>query len=165
MRCRAIIVGEAAHMLQPVFEVPWKSELVTCNSTNKVFHLPPPTTCIIDVRPFLLPMSLDLTAHAALLRLCDPRHRAHLGQRVRCVCVCLSSALATFMHYDGPEARYGFGDLAMRLDAAGALKGMTEPKIADSVFRQVGGGVIKLSGVPGMYDYEFFPQEVRRRSP
>jgi hypothetical protein len=77
----------------------------------------------------------------------------------------MSSALATFMHYDGPEARYGFGDLAIRLDAAGAPKGKTELEIADSVFRQVGGGLIKLSGVLVMYNYEFFLQEVRRRSP
>jgi hypothetical protein len=73
------------------------------------------------------------------------------------VYVWVSSALATFVRYGGPEAHYSFGDLAIRLDAAGAPKSRTEPEFADTVFRQVGGVAIKLSGVPGMYDYEFFP--------
>jgi hypothetical protein len=75
----------------------------------------------------------------------------------------VSSTLATFLRYSGPEELGGFGDLAAKLDAAAAAQGKTVPEVADSVFRQVGGGVIKLPGVPEMYDYEFFPQEVRRR--
>jgi hypothetical protein len=76
----------------------------------------------------------------------------------------VSSTLATFLRYSGPEELGGFGDLAAKLDAAAAAQGKTVPEVADSIFRQVGGGIIKLPGIPEMYDYEFFPQEVRRRS-
>jgi hypothetical protein len=77
IKSSVIDVGVPATMFQPlpfapVFEALWKGEPVTCKSTNKVFNLPRPTACLIDVRPCLLLFSSNLTVRAALLRIRDP---------------------------------------------------------------------------------------------
>jgi hypothetical protein len=80
----------------------------------------------------------------------------------------VSSSLATFLRFSGPEALGGFGDLAAKIDAAAAAEtaqGKTLAQIADGVWKQTSGSVVKLPGIPDMYDYEFFPQEVRAPSP
>jgi hypothetical protein len=53
--------------------------------------------------------------------------------------VWVSSTLATFLYHGGPEARGGFGDLAIKLDAAAAAAARTKtvPEVADGVFYQV----------------------------
>jgi hypothetical protein len=76
----------------------------------------------------------------------------------------VSSTLATFIHHGGPAELGGFGDLAIKLDAAAVGQSKTMSEVTDSIYRQVGGGVIKLPVVPEMFDFDFFPQKVRRHA-
>jgi hypothetical protein len=73
----------------------------------------------------------------------------------------VSSSLATFIRFSGPEDLGGFGDLAAKITAAVETQpDKTLAQVADSVWKQTSGNVIKLPGMPDLYDYEFFPQEV-----
>jgi hypothetical protein len=64
------------------------------------------------------------------------------------------------LYIAGPEELGGYGDLAAKLDAAVKATGKTVAEIGDTVYGKAEGKVVKIPGVPDMYDYEYFPQEV-----
>jgi hypothetical protein len=77
----------------------------------------------------------------------------------------------------GPESMGGLGDFGGRIDAEAQRTGEDPLVIGDKarvyyvfgydgsdalqIFRHTDGSVINISGLPPMYDYEFFPQKVQ----
>jgi hypothetical protein len=70
--------------------------------------------------------------------------------------------MSSVLYLVGPEEMGGHGDLGAKLEAAVKATGKPLPEIADSVYERLEGKVAKVPGVPDLYDYEYFPQEVRR---
>jgi len=79
----------------------------------------------------------------------------------------------------GPQSYGGLGDISVRAEEEASRLGVSPKEIVDKVsasftvlemsltsvlhvklYRQSSGKIIKLPGVPEMYDYEFFPQPV-----
>jgi hypothetical protein len=64
------------------------------------------------------------------------------------------------LHISGPEELGGYGDMAGKLAAAVKATGKTIVEVADSVFLTAAGDITRVPGIPELYDYEYFPQEV-----
>lgn len=80
----------------------------------------------------------------------------------------------------GPEHYGGRGDLGAKIEAEAVRRGITPLEVGDSVslscrvmswtrvlriqsklYAHTDGSIIKVAGVPDMYDWEYFPQLVR----
>ncbi|KAF9557508.1 UDP-Glycosyltransferase/glycogen phosphorylase [Agrocybe pediades] len=72
----------------------------------------------------------------------------------------LTGKAASLIRLFGPESLGGFGDLGARVEAEATRLGVTPAEIGDKLYQETTGKVIRLPGVPEMYDYEFFPQEL-----
>ncbi|KDR73134.1 hypothetical protein GALMADRAFT_721937 [Galerina marginata CBS 339.88] len=66
-----------------------------------------------------------------------------------------SSLLRSF----GPESSGGIGDIGVKIDAEATRLGVTPEEIGEKVYNHTDGTLVKTSGLPAMYDYEFFPQK------
>ncbi|KAJ7904930.1 hypothetical protein B0H13DRAFT_1881517 [Mycena leptocephala] len=57
-----------------------------------------------------------------------------------------------------PESMGGCGDLGARIDAEALRVGKTAKEVADQIYTRTDGIVVRIPGLPPMYDYEHFPQ-------
>jgi hypothetical protein len=62
----------------------------------------------------------------------------------------------------GPEVYGGYGNMDEKAAAAAREQGKTELEVADSLYNRAEGKVIRIAGLPDVYDYEYHPQAVRR---
>ncbi|KAF9557510.1 UDP-Glycosyltransferase/glycogen phosphorylase [Agrocybe pediades] len=72
----------------------------------------------------------------------------------------LTGKAASLIRLFGPESLGGFGDMTAKVEAEAARLGVTPKEIGDKFYNETTGKVIKLAGIPEMYDYEFFPQDL-----
>ena len=105
--------------------------------------------------------------------------RAVSGRSVPII-ACLAVGAGAFIRVFGPESMGGRGDFNAKMDAEVALTGLSEAEIgrkvnisyytsrwpkrfSDSkILRHTEGKLIRIPGLPVMYDHEFFPQKVQR---
>jgi hypothetical protein len=73
--------------------------------------------------------------------------------------------MSSVLHMIGPEEMGGLGDWGAKLEAAAKATGKTTVELAESFYEWMEGKVVKTPGVPDLYDYEYFPQEVRHCRP
>ncbi|PPQ70942.1 hypothetical protein CVT25_013291 [Psilocybe cyanescens] len=69
-----------------------------------------------------------------------------------------SGHVATIIRLFGPETLGGLDNLAAKIEAEATRRGVTAEEIGDSVLTHTEGKIIKIPGIPEMYDWEFFPQ-------
>lgn len=91
----------------------------------------------------------------------------------------LTGHASAMIRAHGPEYLGGHGNLGAKIDAEAARTGVTPQEIGDTVgfkistydelgltsatkiYNYTNGTLIKIPGVPDMYDWEYFPQLVR----
>ncbi|KAH9476214.1 Anthocyanidin 3-O-glucosyltransferase [Psilocybe cubensis] len=83
--------------------------------------------------------------------------RAITGQKVPIIASVPLHA-SCVIHLYGPERLGGNGDLSGKIEAEATRRGVTPREIGDSIFYHTEGKVIKVPGLPDMYDWEHFPQ-------
>lgn len=71
--------------------------------------------------------------------------------------------MSACLHLFGPETLGGYGDLDGKIIAAAKTQGKPEAEVADGLYERKEGAITATPGVPAVYDYEFHPQEVRKR--
>ncbi|KAF4614972.1 hypothetical protein D9613_002487 [Agrocybe pediades] len=115
------------------------SESVTCATTGTVFE---PVEA-----PSLLVMDLQIS-------------RSISGNTVPVFALGTGNA-ASMIRMFGPESSGGLGDLETRIQFEAARLGVSPAEIGDKVVRSTSGKIVKLPGIPEMYDYEWAPQKVK----
>ncbi|KAG6915692.1 hypothetical protein DXG01_010420 [Tephrocybe rancida] len=66
----------------------------------------------------------------------------------------------TLLRCWGPESMGGFGDLSAIIQAEVERTGRPLFEVGNEVYKPTGGAVVRIPGVPAMYDYEFRPQKL-----
>ncbi|PPQ92738.1 hypothetical protein CVT25_015359 [Psilocybe cyanescens] len=115
---------------------------ITCVASGTVFDaVPAPRAVIID------PLALAQIAST----------RAISGSSVP-IFSWLTGHAATIIRIFGPEHYGGLDDITAKIEAEAARRGVTTKEIGDSILTHTEGKIIKIPGVPDMYDWEFMPQ-------
>ncbi|KAF9557518.1 UDP-Glycosyltransferase/glycogen phosphorylase [Agrocybe pediades] len=82
-----------------------------------------------------------------------------VGDKVPII-ISIAGHAASMIGIFGPEALGGPGDLTSKSEAEAACLGITYEEFGDRLYRETKGAVVKLPGVPEMFDYEMFPQQL-----
>ncbi|KAJ4497418.1 hypothetical protein C8R41DRAFT_217270 [Lentinula lateritia] len=129
----------------PAFEALYSSKPLICKTTNLIIHgLPPPTVALID--PFA-GYAVDAI-------------QAIAGSKCSIFSWMTAPAGATLRLF-GPEKYGGVGDLSPKAEAEIALSGKRYAEVAKEIYDGFSSGaIIRIPGIPAMYDYEWTPQEV-----
>ncbi|KIM47390.1 glycosyltransferase family 1 protein [Hebeloma cylindrosporum] len=126
------------------YETLYHGRPFTCATTGEVFDaVPPPVAVIMDV--FALPQ-FQAT-------------RALSGKSVPIIAL-LPGPSSSFIRAFGPESLGGMGDFEKRVDAEAERLGVSPDEIRDKVFKHTEGKILKIGGLPEMYDYELYPQQL-----
>ncbi|KAJ7617138.1 UDP-Glycosyltransferase/glycogen phosphorylase [Roridomyces roridus] len=127
----------------PACETLIRGEAIKCAVTGTVFAaIPPPSVVILDL--FGLPQLLSTRALSGTTIPIFMLVPVHSG-----------SILKLF----GPESLGGFGDVGARVDEEAARTGRDPVELGEEVLAKAEGRVIRIPGIPAMYDYENFPQK------
>ncbi|KAF9551249.1 UDP-Glycosyltransferase/glycogen phosphorylase [Agrocybe pediades] len=120
------------------------SESVTCATTGTVFEpVEAPSLLVMD--SFAFPQ-LQIS-------------RSISGNTVPVFAWGTGKAASTIRMF-GPESSGGLGDLETRIQFEAARLGVSPAEIGDKVVRSTSGKIVKLPGIPEMYDYEWAPQKL-----
>ncbi|KIM38975.1 glycosyltransferase family 1 protein [Hebeloma cylindrosporum] len=131
------------------YETLYRGRPFTCATTGETFDaVPPPVAIVIDL--FALPQ-LQVT-------------RAISGTAVPIIAMLILPA-SSFIRTIGPSSMGGIGDFGKGMDDEAARLGISPDELAQKLFRQTDGRIIKLAGLPDMHDYELFPQELAVDTP
>ncbi|KDR78382.1 hypothetical protein GALMADRAFT_138474 [Galerina marginata CBS 339.88] len=65
------------------------------------------------------------------------------------------------LRFFAPESMGGIGDFGAKVDAEAARTGASPEEIGNKLFNLTEGAIVKIPGLPDMYDYEYFPQKSR----
>ncbi|KAH9476166.1 UDP-glucosyltransferase 45 [Psilocybe cubensis] len=125
-----------------VYQQLLNSQSITCSITGDVFDSILPPDMVI----------LDFFAHPQLLAT-----REATGTKIP-IAVFVCAHAATILRTLGPEHYGGRGDLNAKIEAEAARRGITPLEVGDSVYSHTDGTIIKIAGIPDMYDWEYFPQ-------
>jgi hypothetical protein len=116
----------------------------TCSATGTMFDaVPAPCAVILDF--FALPQLMAT--------------RAVSGHSVPIIS-CVAAGAGAIIRLFGPESLGGVGDIGAKIDAEVARTGLSEDEIGPKIITHTEGKLIRIPGLPAMYDYEFFPQKV-----
>ncbi|KAF5313262.1 hypothetical protein D9619_003742 [Psilocybe cf. subviscida] len=138
------ILGKCTQAYPAVYERLINGEAITCAVKGIVFDpLPPPVAIIMDF--WSLP---ELKAT-----------RSMTGNTVPVIAIVASGAGPVIQLF-GPESMGGFGDIGARIDAEVASSGRDPIEIGEEIFFAVNGSVVRIPGLPEMFDYESFPQKI-----
>ncbi|KAJ7935541.1 UDP-Glycosyltransferase/glycogen phosphorylase [Mycena leptocephala] len=77
----------------------------------------------------------------------------------------VTGGASTIIRLFGPESLGGLGNFGERIDAEARRTGKDPVEIGDKIFKHTDGTVVNISGLPPMYDYEFFPQKLPFEAP
>ncbi|KAI0675038.1 UDP-Glycosyltransferase/glycogen phosphorylase [Trametes maxima] len=147
---RVVSLGEAhfnrAHELDTVFEDTWKKliseeELVCAKTNARHSKLPKPRAIIIDffsVKPF-----------ETIKRLSEDDVKVYVW------CPGLTAAL---YHWFGPEKLGGKGNVRIKAEEESRQTGVSATDIILRELAKPKGEVVRVPGMPPMYDYEYYPQ-------
>ncbi|KAH7878440.1 UDP-Glycosyltransferase/glycogen phosphorylase [Lentinula edodes] len=129
----------------PAFEALYSSKPLICKTTNLIIHgLPPPTVALID--PFA-GYAVDAI-------------QAIAGSKCSIFSWMTAPAGATLRLF-GPEKYGGVGDLSPKAEAEMDLSGKRYAEVAKEIYDGFSSGeIVRIPGIPAMYDYEWTPQEV-----
>ncbi|GLB39041.1 putative UDP-glucoronosyl and UDP-glucosyl transferase [Lyophyllum shimeji] len=117
---------------------------ITCSTTGVSFEAAPaPVAVIFDF--FLLPQ-LQMT-------------RAVTGRSVPII-TWFSGGCTTFLRDWGSESVGGRGDFSAKVDEEVARTGKSPLEVGEELYYHLDGSVIRVPGLPAMYDHEFFPQKL-----
>ncbi|KIK52853.1 glycosyltransferase family 1 protein [Collybiopsis luxurians FD-317 M1] len=130
------------------FEALYSLKPVTCSSTGTVVQgLAPPTVAIID--PFA-GYAIDAI-------------RSIAGSSCS-VFSWMTAPAGPVLRLCGPEEYGGGGDMSVKVEAEVARTGRDTTEVAKELFDNlITGQVIHIPGVPPVYDYEWYPQEVENQ--
>ncbi|KAF8206894.1 hypothetical protein K438DRAFT_450137 [Mycena galopus ATCC 62051] len=124
------------------YETLLQGKAIRCASTGTTFPAAsPPSAVILDV--FALPQLKVIRSLSGT-------------QTPIFAFVCTHSAV--LIRIFGPESMGGRGDFGARLDAEALRLGKTTDEIGEQMLKHIDGTVVRISGIPDMYDYEYYPQ-------
>ncbi|KIM38978.1 glycosyltransferase family 1 protein [Hebeloma cylindrosporum] len=125
------------------YETLYRGRPFTCATTGEVFDaVPPPVAVVIDL--CALPQ-LQAT-------------RAISGTSVPIIAI-LPGPSSSFIRCFAPPTLGGIG-LGKTLDDEAARLGVSPDELGNKLYKHTEGKIIKIAGLPDMYDYEFFPQKL-----
>ncbi|KAF8911626.1 hypothetical protein CPB84DRAFT_1842107 [Gymnopilus junonius] len=121
-----------------------QAKTISCAVEGTIFDaIPPPVVVILD---FIALPQLQAT-------------RAISGRSVPII-AWVTGHMSSTTRWFLPESAGGIGDLGARIDAEVARTGSSPEEIGEKLYKQAVGRVVKVIGLPDMYDYEFFPQKL-----
>ncbi|KAF8209218.1 UDP-Glycosyltransferase/glycogen phosphorylase [Mycena galopus ATCC 62051] len=124
------------------YETLHRGSAINCATTGIDFAaVPPPSAIIMDV--FALPQ-LYAT-------------RSVSGNTVP-IFMFVAGNAGALIHMFCPESMGGKGDFGAKIDAEALRLGKKADEIGDQIFNHTDGTVIRIPGIPAMYDYETLPQ-------
>jgi hypothetical protein len=145
----------------PYFEDLWAMKTVVCKTTKREYSLPRPTFTIIDVSHYSYMLCRDMLTLMKIFRPHDMPTVKRVSGGACPVLAWVPFPMTSFLRFAGPTELGGLADLTSRAEAAAAETGETVDEAAERLYREVDGRVVKTPSLPDVYDYEFFPQEVR----
>jgi len=77
------------------------------------------------------------------------------------IIICVAAGAAAIIRLFGPEYLGGRGDVGAKIDAEVARTGLSDGEIGAKIFYHTEGELVRIPGLPVMYDHEFFPQKAR----
>ncbi|KAJ6562501.1 hypothetical protein B0H19DRAFT_1375565 [Mycena capillaripes] len=138
------LVGPLAKFYPTAYQAIFRGEAITCATTKTPFSaLPAPVAVIMD---FFSIVQLQQT-------------RAIGGTTIP-ILAFASCASAAIIRLFAPESLGGLGDFGAKTDAEALRTGKSSAEIGDRIFKHTEGRVIRIAGLPPMYDHEFFPQNL-----
>ncbi|KAG6831438.1 hypothetical protein H0H92_010651 [Tricholoma furcatifolium] len=125
-----------AQSYRPAYEALALERPLTCLTTGSVLNpVPKPTAIIMDIT------------------------RALSGNNVPII-AWITGGCPTLLRLWGPESFGGLGDQTAKIQAEAARSGRAIDEVANQIYKPIDGGVVRIPGVPAMYDYEFHPQQL-----
>ncbi|KAF7342108.1 Glycosyltransferase family 1 protein [Mycena venus] len=138
------LIRPLAESYPAAYQAIFRGEAITCSTTETTFDSwATPTAIIMD---FFSIVQLQQT-------------RAISGTAIP-IFAFVSCASAALIRLYGPESSGGLGDFGAKTDAEACRRGKSAAEIGDQILRKSDGSIIRIAGLPPMYDYEFFPQQL-----
>ncbi|KAJ6562256.1 hypothetical protein B0H19DRAFT_1143960 [Mycena capillaripes] len=133
------LIPAAVEYYPAAYETLLRGNAIKCASTGTTFAaVPPPVAVIVDM--FAI-QQLHLTRS--------------ITETTIPVFTFIAGTAGAVIHFFGPESMGGLGAKV----AAEALRlGKSVEEIGDQILLNTDGTVVKIPGIPAMYDYEMFPQ-------
>jgi hypothetical protein len=131
---------------------------VVCKTTGHKLTLPPATMMLLDVGRVWRKMDARLISRQVFMKLPVSEVKRAAGGCP--VVVWLSASMSFCMLLHSPAAYGGDGD-GNGIVAADIHQNERRQEIVDNMFNRPTGQVIRVPGLPDMYDYEYHPQVVR----
>ncbi|KAF7342305.1 Glycosyltransferase family 1 protein [Mycena venus] len=136
------LMPKALEHYPAAYETLHRGSPIKCAKTGTEFAaVPTPAAVILDV--FALPQ-----LHAT---------RAVSGTKIP-VFMFLATNAGTIIRLFCPKSMGGRGDFGAWIDAEAVRVGKTADEIGDEFFKHSDGTIVKIPGIPEMYDHETFPQ-------
>ncbi|KAH9476237.1 UDP-glycosyltransferase 84A1 [Psilocybe cubensis] len=124
-----------------------ESKSVSCSVTGTVFNPVSPPNAVV----------LDFFCHPQMLAT-----RAITGNSVPIISW-FTGHVATGIRFWGPKTLGGYGDIEKQVDEEAARTGRSPKEISDELYnfpKRANGEIVRVPGVPEMYDWEYFPQNL-----
>ncbi|KAJ7628723.1 hypothetical protein FB45DRAFT_1059434 [Roridomyces roridus] len=138
------LMGPFAESYPSVYRALCQGDAPTCATTKRTFDkAPPPSAVLID---FFALTQLHQT-------------RAISGTSIPIFAFISCNAAAIIRLY-APESMGGLGDFGAKTDAEALRTGKSATEIGDQIFKFTDGSIVRLPGLPPMYDHEFFAQNL-----
>ncbi|KAF8869585.1 hypothetical protein CPB84DRAFT_1754948 [Gymnopilus junonius] len=130
---RTQIMKSLAESYGPVYQALMNSEPVACAVKGTIFDaVVPPNAVILDVTRTITEKSVPIFAW-------------------------MTGHASSIIRIFGPENMGGIGNLAAKIAKEAARTGAIPEEIGEKTYD---GTVVRVPGLPAMYDYEFFPQKL-----
>jgi hypothetical protein len=153
------------------YETLYEAKSITCSVTGTTFDaVPAPCAVILDVslqmyysrqqyqQLMIVSFYFILLQFFAFPQL--QATRAVSGRSVPII-ACSSYGAGAMIRLFGPESMGGAGDIGAKIDAEVTRTGQSADEIGPKVYISYSEGeLIRIPGLPGMYDHEFYPQKV-----
>jgi hypothetical protein len=165
----------------PAFDVLWNSGTITCKSSNATFSgLPRPTAAIVDVSTLrVLSMRSYLKTTYSQVIVYDGAKAIRTTAGTQCnIALFFVVSASNIVRIVTPEELGGLGDLRKRIEDRVAVTngdyveegnnvGLVRQDLkrvdlinVSQIYRRAKGEVVETPGLPPIFDYEWFPQEV-----
>ncbi|KAG6905401.1 hypothetical protein DXG01_002966, partial [Tephrocybe rancida] len=125
----------------PAYKALSDGKSITCSTTGAAFpSITPPVAVIVD--------QLGVRSLIAT--------RSVTGKSVPIIC-CIPGGASAFVRLWGPQSIGGIGDLRAKIQLEADRTGRPVHEVGNE---PMDGAVVRLPGIPAMYDYEFHPQKL-----
>ncbi|KAJ7473185.1 hypothetical protein B0H11DRAFT_2037540 [Mycena galericulata] len=138
------ILPEMQAHYPPAYEKLFRAKAVHCATTGKEYAaVPRPSVIIGDIFGFA-----QLNATRAISGTAIP------------ILTFIAGNAGSIIRVFGPESLGGLGDVRAKIDAQVLQTGDSTDDVAEQILRPANGNVVKIPGVPAMFDFEFYPQNL-----